>query len=92
MDRRRLYAHQYAETTTSLVHRNNISPPDRPGAGYVSLEGAASRGNARVRGADRVSTSWTVADCETIEYDPTRTVSYSDIRRFGGEDRGNVND
>jgi type II secretion system protein G len=85
---------QYAEDYyIPISMRNAISPPDHPGEGYVSREGANVCYKLESVGPDRLfNFQKPVTDSERIDYDPSNgTVSYGDIRRFGGEDRGNIN-
>lgn len=85
---------QYAEDYfIPLTIRTAISPPDHPGEGYVSREGVNVGWKLESVGPDRIyNFQKPVPDSERIDYDPSNgTVSYGDIRRFGGSDRGNIN-
>ncbi|MBN1901074.1 prepilin-type N-terminal cleavage/methylation domain-containing protein [Candidatus Sumerlaeota bacterium] len=74
--------------------RDDVSSPDYPGWGYVTPQGVNVGWKLESVGPDRKYTfqqPWD-PDYETIEYDPTNgTVSYGDVRRYGGADRGNIN-
>lgn len=93
---------QYCEDYyMSKAIRNSISPPDMPGAGYVSYDGA------------RQNVAWRLISCgpdknfnyndtaipaspfwakDGMPYDPTNgTVSHGDVFRYGGGDIGNRN-
>jgi len=86
---------QYAEDYFIPVSmRNAVSPPSRPGAGYVDGKGINVCYKLEGVGPDAIY-NWMLpgrpANYETIIYDPTNgTVSYGDIRRYGGNDRGNI--
>lgn len=88
---------QYAEDYfIPVAMRNAVSPPSRPGLGYVDGRGINVCWKLEGVGPDAIY-NWMLpvgirpANYETIVYDPTNgTISYGDIRRYGGNDRGNI--